>query len=91
MMVVAVASAAAFWLLRDHWRHASGYLIYLPYLLFLGWRRASLRSILCMPMSASRPGAKVRFWRNSDPKRRAAVCEATPRRPLGRRRRSARR
>ena len=35
MTVVAVASALAFWLLREHWRHASGYLIYLPYLLFL--------------------------------------------------------
>jgi peptidoglycan/LPS O-acetylase OafA/YrhL len=34
MTVVAVASAAAFWLLRDHWQHASGYLIYAPYLLF---------------------------------------------------------
>ena len=35
MTVVAVASAVAFWLLREHWWHASGYLIYLPYLLFL--------------------------------------------------------
>jgi hypothetical protein len=35
MTVVAVASAAVFWLLREHWQHASGYLIYLPYLLFL--------------------------------------------------------
>ena len=35
MMVVAVASGAAFWLLREHWQHASGYLIYLSYLLFL--------------------------------------------------------
>ena len=34
MTVVAVVSAGAFWLLRDHWRHASGYLIYLPYLFF---------------------------------------------------------
>nr|WP_309604698.1 DUF2933 domain-containing protein [Phenylobacterium sp.] len=35
MLVVAMASAAGFWLLREHWRHASGYLVYLPYLLFL--------------------------------------------------------
>lgn len=32
MTVVAVASAAAFWLLRDHWGHALGFA---PYLLFL--------------------------------------------------------
>ena len=35
MTVVAVASGAAFWVLREHWQHAPGYLIYLPYLLFL--------------------------------------------------------
>jgi hypothetical protein len=35
MTVVAVAAAGAFWLLRDHWQHAAGYLAYLPYLLFL--------------------------------------------------------
>jgi len=34
MTVVAVASAGAFWLLREHWQHARGYLAYLPYLLF---------------------------------------------------------
>ena len=32
MTSVAVASAAAFWLLRDHWGHALGFA---PYLLFL--------------------------------------------------------
>ncbi|MCF2515198.1 DUF2933 domain-containing protein [Sphingomonas sp. G124] len=32
MTVVAVASAALFWLLRDHWGHALGLA---PYLLFL--------------------------------------------------------
>ncbi|MBR7618749.1 DUF2933 domain-containing protein [Phenylobacterium sp. 20VBR1] len=35
MTVAAVAAAALFWLLRDHWRHAAGYVGYLPYLLFL--------------------------------------------------------
>jgi peptidoglycan/LPS O-acetylase OafA/YrhL len=35
MTAVAVASAAAFWLLRDHWGHAAPYLRYFPYLLFL--------------------------------------------------------
>ena len=35
MTVTAVAAAALFWLLRDHWRHAAGYVGYLPYLLFL--------------------------------------------------------
>lgn len=32
MMLVALASATAFWLLRDHWGHALGFA---PYLLFL--------------------------------------------------------
>ena len=32
MTVLAVASAAAFWLLREHWPHALGFA---PYLLFL--------------------------------------------------------
>ena len=32
MLVVAVASAGLFWLLREHWRHAFGIA---PYLLFL--------------------------------------------------------
>jgi len=35
MSLLALASAAAFWLLRDHWRHALGFLGYAPYLLFL--------------------------------------------------------
>ena len=35
MTLVAVGSAAAFWLVRDHWGHLSGYLIYLPYAFFL--------------------------------------------------------
>ena len=34
MTLVAVASAAAFWLLREHWQHARGYIAYLPYLFF---------------------------------------------------------
>lgn len=32
MLAVAVSSAALFWLLRDHWRHALGIA---PYLFFL--------------------------------------------------------
>jgi hypothetical protein len=35
MMAVAVAAAGLFWLLRDHWRHALGFLGYAPFLLFL--------------------------------------------------------
>ena len=31
MLLLAIASAAAFWLLRDHWGHALGFA---PYLLF---------------------------------------------------------
>jgi len=34
MTAAAVASAAAFWLLREHWQHARGYIAYLPYLFF---------------------------------------------------------
>jgi hypothetical protein len=34
MTLVAAASAGAFWLLREHWQHARGFLVYLPYLFF---------------------------------------------------------
>jgi hypothetical protein len=34
-LAVAVAAAALFWLLREHWRHALGYVAWAPYLLFL--------------------------------------------------------
>lgn len=35
MLIGAVASAALFWVLENHWRHALGLLPYLPYVLFL--------------------------------------------------------
>lgn len=35
MTAVAIVAAGLFWLLREHWVHARGYLGYLPYLLFL--------------------------------------------------------
>ena len=35
MTAVAIAAAGLFWLLRDHWRHALGFLGYAPFLLFL--------------------------------------------------------
>jgi hypothetical protein len=35
MTAVAVAAAGVFWLLQNHWRHASGFLVYAPFLLFL--------------------------------------------------------
>jgi hypothetical protein len=35
MTLLALASAAAFWLLREHWRHLLGFLGFAPYLLFL--------------------------------------------------------
>ena len=35
MTLLALVAAAAFWLLREHWRHALGFLGYFPYLLFL--------------------------------------------------------
>ena len=35
MTAVAVMAGVLFWLLRDHWRHALGFLGYAPFLLFL--------------------------------------------------------
>ena len=35
MTALAIASAALFWFLTEHWRHASGFLAFLPFLLFL--------------------------------------------------------
>ncbi len=35
MTAVAIAAAVLFWVLREHWNHARGFLGYLPYLLFL--------------------------------------------------------
>lgn len=35
MTLVAVIAAGLFWLLSEHWRHASGFLVYAPFLLFL--------------------------------------------------------
>ena len=35
MTAVAIMAAGLFWLLRDHWRHALGFLGYAPFLLFL--------------------------------------------------------
>ena len=35
MTALAVAAAALFWLLREHWRHALAFLGFAPYLLFL--------------------------------------------------------
>jgi hypothetical protein len=35
MTALAVVAAVAFWLLREHWRHALGLFAYAPYLLFL--------------------------------------------------------
>jgi hypothetical protein len=35
MAAVAVIAAALFWFLSEHWRHASGFLVYAPFLLFL--------------------------------------------------------
>jgi hypothetical protein len=35
MTAVAVIAAGLFWFLSEHWRHASGFLAYAPFLLFL--------------------------------------------------------
>ena len=35
MTATAVVAAGVFWLLRDHWRHTAGLLVFAPYLLFL--------------------------------------------------------
>jgi hypothetical protein len=35
MMALALASAALFWLVTEHWRHLGGVLAFAPYLLFL--------------------------------------------------------
>lgn len=35
MTALAIVAAGLFWVLQNHWRHASGFLAFAPFLLFL--------------------------------------------------------